>query len=168
MTKTKNVEILDMNVKIDFIDSNIKEFSPELKEKITSAIENGLVVEGINLPVELSIEFVEPEQIRELNKDYRGVDKATDVLSFPIYSLKEEILEQKTDSPILLGDIIINPVRAKEQAEEIGNSQDQEITYLSIHSLLHLLGYDHMNEEDKKLMRTQERAILASLKDSNE
>ena len=96
--------------------------------------------------------------IREMNKEYRDKDAATDVLSFPMYEAEEEIADEEE---ILFGDIVISLERAQEQCEEYGHSLEREVMYLLVHGLLHLAGYDHMEEEDKKQMRTQEEKLLA-------
>ena len=101
----------------------------------------------------LSVSFVDKDEIRQLNRDYREVDSVTDVLSFPQFDPEE--YEQGWDE-IQLGDVVICADKAKEQAEEFGHSYERELIYLFTHSVLHLLGYDHMNDEDKKEMRAAE------------
>ena len=105
----------------------------------------------------VSVSFVDADEIKQLNNDYRGVDKVTDVLSFPM----EEVDGRGVD---LLGDVIICVSMAKEQAIEFGHSTEREITYLTVHSFLHLLGYDHEEDEDKSEMRLLEKEIMAELK----
>lgn len=107
---------------------------------------------------EVSVSFVDNEEIRVLNKEYRNIDMATDVLSFP--------MDQEFNIPgvTLLGDIIISLEKAKEQAEEFSHSLDREISYLLAHSIYHLLGYDHIEEEEKKEMREKEKSIMKKLK----
>nr|WP_300002201.1 rRNA maturation RNase YbeY [Tissierella sp.] len=105
---------------------------------------------------EVSISFVDNEEIRDLNRDYRGVDSATDVLSFPI----------DDDMPVpipLLGDIIISLEKALEQSREYDHSLEREIAYLTAHSMLHLCGYDHMEADEKKDMRDMEKEIMKEL-----
>lgn len=104
--------------------------------------------------VEVSVSFVDGEEIRELNRDYRGVDRVTDVLSFP--------MDMAFGDYRNLGDVIINTEKVKEQAEEFGHSYRRELTYLTVHSLLHLVGYDHMEEEEKRIMREREEELLAA------
>ena len=104
-----------------------------------------------------SVSFVDADEIRMLNRFYRGVDGVTDVLSFPM----EEVDGRGVD---ILGDVVICVDRAKEQATELGHSTEREITYLSVHSFLHLLGYDHEEEGDKSEMRLMEKEIMAELK----
>lgn len=128
--------------------------STTLINEISADLRTGLFVEGlIDVEnVEISLSFVTPEEIRTLNRDYRGKDEVTDVLSFPT--------DEEAPDMYLLGDIVISTDRAKEQAQEIGHGLDEEIRYLAIHSLFHLLGYDHMDEDSKKIMRQREKETL--------
>lgn len=109
---------------------------------------------------EISVTFVEGEEIRNLNREYRDTDKVTDVLSFPQFDDLDEIPEI---GEICLGDVVICKDRALEQAEEFGHSFEREIIYLFTHSILHLLGYDHMEEDEKKEMRQREEEVMAHL-----
>ncbi len=108
---------------------------------------------------EISLSFVSAEEIRELNRDYRGMDSVTDVLSFPMYD-DNDIFEEEE---LILGDVVICMERVREQAAEFGHSEEREVAYLFTHSVLHLLGYDHINEEDKREMRQREEEIMAEL-----
>ncbi|XVG95287.1 rRNA maturation RNase YbeY [Eubacteriales bacterium KG127] len=108
--------------------------------------------------VEISLSFVDEDDIRRLNREYRGIDKSTDVLSFPQFDTDEEVPEY---GPIFLGDVVICSPVCRRQAAEFGHSEDREFTYLFVHSLLHLLGYDHINEEERKHMRIKEKEIIA-------
>ena len=123
--------------------------------------------------VQVDISFVDKQKIRELNKDYRNIDKETDVLSFPTLNIKPlqkiNINDYKEDidpssKHLLLGDIIICEDVAKAHAEEYGHSYEREVCYLVVHGFLHLIGYDHMEEEDKKVMRALEEAVLQKYK----
>ncbi len=136
------------------------DLSNNLKKNIKKAFNLILKNEGLNINAEVSLEFVSDNKIRELNQNYRNIDKTTDVLSFPIFSDKNEILCIKTKNPLELGDIIINLNQASKQAKLYGNSLDYEVLYLAIHSFLHLLGYDHIKVEDKKIMRNIEKKII--------
>lgn len=109
---------------------------------------------------EVSLSFVSGEEIRELNRQYRGIDQVTDVLSFPQYADLNEIPQE---GDILLGDVVICTERARAQAEEFGHSLEREIVYLFIHSICHLLGYDHMEEEDRQQMRKKEETVMKQL-----
>lgn len=135
------------------------------EEALLSKMEEGaaLCVEEEGIPAEraeVSLTFVSGEEIRALNRDYRGVDKVTDVLSFPQYEDLDEIPEQ---GEILLGDVIICREQAVKQARELGHSKEREIVYLFIHSICHLLGYDHMEEGERREMRKREEAVMAKI-----
>ena len=108
-----------------------------------------------------------PDYIRKINKQYRGIDKATDVLSFPMFE-KDELdrkIEAKDFLPEdVLGDIIISIPKVEEQAMEYGHSFERELSYMVVHGFYHLMGYDHIQAEDKKIMRPKEEKILSSLK----
>ena len=132
------------------------EITDEIKNLIKKSIAAVLKVEGLDENVEVSVSFVGDEEIRDLNRDYRGVDKSTDVLSFPMDD--EFIIVSR-----ILGDVIINTRRVMEQAEELGHSNERELSYLTVHSILHLLGYDHMEDEDKKEMREREKLAMKEL-----
>jgi len=122
-----------------------------------------LKYEEIEEKAEVSVSFVDNEQIRELNAEYRNKDAATDVLSFPLGD-DESFDVNEESGAVLLGDIVISVERAMEQAEEYGHSLEREIGWLTVHSMLHLLGYDHeTSEEDAKDMRKREEDVLTSL-----
>jgi probable rRNA maturation factor len=110
---------------------------------------------------EISVTFVSSEEIHELNKVYRGKDCITDVLSFPQYESMEEM--EKVKGILCLGDVVICPEQALLQADEFGHSGERELVYLFVHSIFHLLGYDHMEEEDKNEMRAQEEKIMSQI-----
>ena len=124
---------------------------------------------------EVNIIFVGLEEIHEINKTYRNVDRPTDVLSFPmfegeelktIFSKANESDAQESNEGILqdiLGDIIISIPKIKEQAEEYGHSFEREFAYMLVHGFYHLMGYDHMEEEEKKVMRKKEENVLSKL-----
>lgn len=130
----------------------------EMYEMVESVIKEVLLFEGHTLDSEISISFVDNEEIRELNREYRGEDKETDVLSFPLDD------EFQAEGMVLLGDIIISLEKALEQSEEFGHSLDREIGYLTAHSMFHLLGYDHMEDDEKSIMRKKEKEIMKRLK----
>ena len=115
----------------------------------------------------ITITFTKPEDIRKINKKYRKIDKATDVLSFPMFE-KDELDEKIKNKDFLyedvLGDIIISIEKVKEQAEEYGHSFERELSYMLVHGFYHLMGYDHIEEEDKKIMRPKEEKVLEQLK----
>ena len=111
----------------------------------------------------VNIVLTSPENIRKMNKEYRKIDKETDVLSFPMFE-KEELEKIKNSNQDILGDIVISIQRVKEQAEEYGHSFKRELSYMVVHGFYHLMGYDHMEEEDKIVMRQKEENILQKLK----
>lgn len=114
----------------------------------------------------ITVTFTTPQNIQAINKEYRKIDKETDVLSFPMFE-KEELEEKMMHKDYLyedmLGDIIISVNRVKEQAEEYGHSFERELSYMLVHGFYHLMGYDHIEEEDKLKMRPKEEKILKSL-----
>lgn len=144
-----------MEVYYDDRQDNIT-ITEDMKDLIEKSIKAVLKVEELDDDVEISVSFVGDEEIRDLNRDYRGVDKSTDVLSFPMDD--EFILDNR-----ILGDVIINTRRVMEQAEELGHSHERELSYLTVHSVLHLLGYDHMEDEDKIEMREREKLSMKEL-----
>lgn len=122
-----------------------------------------LAEEGFLEPAEVDVSFVDDEQIRELNRDFRNIDKSTDVLSFP---LGEDGVydENPATGAKLLGDVIISVEHAVSQAEEYGHTLQREMAFLTVHSMLHLLGYDHVeSEKDSEIMREKEEAVLIKM-----
>ena len=120
-----------------------------------------------NSKLTIQITLTTPENIRKLNKEYRKIDKETDVLSFPMFEKEEiDLKVQKQDFPYedILGDMVISIPRVEEQAKEYGHSFKRELSYMVVHSFYHLMGYDHMEEEEKKVMRNKEDIILNKLK----
>ncbi len=116
--------------------------------------------------VSLSVTFEDREGIHELNREYRGVDSATDVLSFPMYEPREiaELASGGIDVPeIEIGDVVICMDKVLEQAEEFGHSKERETLYLFTHSVLHLLGFDHEDEEERREMRKREEAVMEAI-----
>lgn len=109
---------------------------------------------------EISLSFVSKEEIHRLNSMYRNVDAHTDVLSFPLI---EDFNDMDEDEELILGDVVICREQAREQAKEYGHSEEREVVYLFVHSVLHLLGYDHMDEDEKKVMRTREEEIMSEM-----
>ena len=120
----------------------------------------------INSHLYISITFTTPEKIKELNYKYRNINKETDVLSFPMFEKKEldlKIQNMDFKNVDILGDMVISIPRVKEQALEYGHSFERELAYMIVHSFYHLIGYDHINEDDKTIMRTKEEAVLNKL-----
>ncbi len=133
----------------------------QLKLLMRRAIEATLVYEGVKRDVEVSLTFADDESIHRLNLEYRGIDRPTDVLSFP---LEEDAEEQTGRGLLVLGDIVISLERAAAQAEEFGHSYEREVAFLCIHSMLHLLGYDHeLGEAEDADMRRRQHEIIDSI-----
>ena len=136
---------------------------------IRKVIRTALAAEGVDFPCEVDVLLTNDENIHQVNLDMRGVDRPTDVLSFPMFDLSpgEKPGEEHEDPDtglVPLGDMCISLERARAQAEEYGHSVQRELSYLAVHSVLHLLGYDHMDEGPQKAqMRAREEAILAEL-----
>jgi probable rRNA maturation factor len=112
-------------------------------------------------PVEVSVTIVDNERIHQLNKEYRDVDRPTDVLSFPLWEPDEEWVIDEEEERVALGDIVISLPKAKEQAEAYGHSLDREVGFLAVHGFLHLLGYDHETKEEEKEMFAKQEEILS-------
>lgn len=134
--------------------------SEELIEKIKDIILECLDYEGYDDDYDISLSFVDNKEIHELNRMYRGIDRATDVLSFPMLSDDEFEIELEEKS---LGDIVISLERAFEQSIDYNHSFEREVCFLVCHSMFHLLGYDHDTEENTKEMREKEEYILNKL-----
>ena len=155
-----------MNLKIYF--ENEQEKLPltyKLKMLVRGAVEATLDLENYQNTAEVSITFTDNENIHKLNAKYRGVDRPTDVLSFPLFDYEGTSEEPPVDEMMnMLGDIVISLERAAEQAEEFGHSFEREVAFLTAHSMLHLLGYDHVDsEEDDAEMRRRQSEILESM-----
>ena len=118
-----------------------------------------LINELFDGPAEVSVTFTDDVHIRELNKQYRDIDKSTDVLSFPLGENGEYDINHDTGAKIL-GDIVISIDHAEAQAEEYGHSLKREIAFLTAHSMLHLFGYDHMTDEERIQMEEMQEEIL--------
>lgn len=141
--------------------------SRELTNIFSEAADICIEKEGLSAEnMEISITFATKDEIRQLNKAYRNVDNHTDVLSFPLiddFNQLEDYDEDMNGEQIMLGDVVICLEKAREQAEEYGHSLQREIVYLFVHSLCHLLGYDHMTDEDKAEMRRLEEEVMSAL-----
>ena len=138
------------------------ELPENIEELIIKATDKVLEYECIDVDGEVSVLFVNDERIQSLNQDFRQKNSVTDVLSFPQYdSIKEDGINEPF---IYLGDVVICMDQAIRQADDFGHSLEREIVYLTVHSILHLLGYDHMNETDKLEMRNKEKVVLKSLR----
>ncbi len=138
--------------------------SRALKSAVKDAAKKTLASENFTLPVELSVTFTNNEGIRALNRDYRAKDAPTDVLSFPMYSMKDGDVPESGET-VTLGDIVLSLEKAAEQAEQIGNSFLREVSFLTVHSVLHLLGYDHeTSPEDERDMFDRQKRIMETIK----
>lgn len=138
----------------------------EIEDIVQSAVLKTLEYEGFEKACEVGVTFVDNTQIQELNKNHRDIDKPTDVLSFPLvdFSNHEEDDEfAYHDGNLMLGDVIISLEKAREQSIEYGHSLKREVGFLTVHSILHLLGYDHEDESDSKVMRKKEEGILENI-----
>lgn len=135
---------------------DLMEITEDNIKAIEKAIEAVLYIEERKGDFEVSVSFVTNKEIRTLNRDYRNVDSETDVLSFPMD-------DEEFDGIIILGDIVLSTQRIIEQANDFGHSLEREMLYLTVHSMLHLLGYDHMNSEEKDEMRTREKEVMKKL-----
>ena len=146
------------------------EINDEINGLIKKCADAVLEFEECDFDAQISITLTDNDEIQVINSEHRGIDKPTDVLSFPMLEFDEDgqiidnEFEYDENGAIMLGDIVISLERAKEQSEEYGHSLDREIAFLCAHSMLHLLGYDHVNsEEEEKIMFTKQEEILNNL-----
>lgn len=132
------------------------------QEKLEEIVAESLLLEKFTLPYEVSISFVTNAEIKSLNKQYRQIDKETDVLSFPLWTWQEgeNRTERNENGELLLGDIVISIEKASSQAEAYGHSLKRELCFLTAHSMLHLLGYDHMDPSEEQEMFQKQEMIL--------
>lgn len=141
----------------------------EYEERIVQVLNKCFEEENLkDLNLYISVTLTSPTIIRKLNNEYRNIDKETDVLSFPMFEKSEidEIVKNKQKQLVkeTIGDIVISVERVKEQAIEYEHSFERELSYMLVHGFYHLMGYDHIKEEDKKKMRPKEEKILNELK----
>ena len=135
--------------------------SEYLKRLIRRAIRTTLSRENFTRGCEISVTFTDNSGIRELNREYRGIDRATDVLSFPQFDFYGGETLPEGDGAVALGDIVLSLERAEEQAREFGHSFSREVAFLTVHSVLHLLGYDHeLGDAEDADMRARQRAVM--------
>ena len=144
----------------------------QLEEMLTGFVKDCLATVNPAFPVLVTVTVTDNETIRQVNREQRNIDKPTDVLSFPMLFFKEpEVLEQPLTEwdydpetkQVVLGDILISAEKVKAQATEYGHTFEKELCYLTLHGILHLFGYDHMVDADKKVMRSREKEILAAV-----
>ena len=139
-----------------------------MEAMVVQVVEKVLEFEGVQEEYEISISFVNNEEIRSLNMEYRGIDKETDVLSFPMLDFTEEEEEEEVDAEYIdeelaLGDIVISMEKALEQSGEYGHSFNRELAFLLVHGMLHLLGYDHEVEATEGDIFEKQEEILTEL-----
>lgn len=139
-----------------------KAFTPALRALVRRAVNETLKYEGETRPFEVSVTFVGKEEIKTLNRDFRDKDSVTDVLSFPTLDDEAEIVPFDNEA-IALGDVIICAEKCREQAEEFSHSLEREVAYLTIHSVLHLLGYDHIEDDEEKEMTAKQDEIIKGI-----
>ena len=153
-----------MKLKIYFENTQDKEkVTYKMKMLIRRAILATLEYENVTEDSEVSITFCDDGRIRELNKKFRNIDRSTDVLSFPLFD-EESPDNFVSELDCMLGDIVISLERAKAQAEEFGHSYERETAFLAVHSVLHLLGYDHeISEEDDRDMRKRQSDVMEKI-----
>lgn len=142
-------------------DQNVKHVTIKQQKLIRRSVGAVLDLEGFDRPAEVSVVITDDEEIRDINREYRGIDAATDVLSFPQCERGEELPDF---GYVSLGDIVISAEHAVRQSELYGHSFERELSFLTVHSTLHLLGYDHVtSEEDERVMREKQRLAMKML-----
>lgn len=139
-----------------------KSLTPQLRALVKRTVKKALEYEGFNRCAEVSVTTVDEEEIKLLNAQWRNIDSVTDVLSFPALDDEEEIVHFDEEA-IVLGDIVICMKKCEEQAISFSHSLEYEIAYLTAHSVLHLLGYDHAEEDEKKQMFEKQKEIVSLL-----
>ena len=150
------MDILELN----YLDIDENDSYKEIIKKVLKKCFEIEKLENKNLYV--NVVLTNAKNIKSINKEHRGIDKETDVLSFPMFE-KNEIANLDNPNEDILGDMVISIERVEEQAKEYGHSFERELAYMVVHSFYHLLGYDHMTEEDKKEMREKEENVLGIL-----
>ncbi len=150
------MDILELN----YLDIDENDSYKEIIKKVLKKCFEIEKLENKNLYV--NVVLTNAKNIKSINKEHRGIDRETDVLSFPMFE-KDEIASLDNTNEDILGDMVISIERVEEQAKEYGHSFERELAYMVVHSFYHLLGYDHMTEEDKKEMREKEENVLGIL-----
>lgn len=145
---------------INFLDIEENQEYVKILNKVLKKCFKEEKLEDKNLYV--NVVLTNPTNIKRINKEFRNIDKETDVLSFPMFE-KEELEKRINKNEDVLGDIVISVERVKDQAKEYGHSFERELAYMAVHGFYHLMGYDHMVEEEKKEMRKKEENILSKL-----
>jgi probable rRNA maturation factor len=150
--------------KIDLDISWEIEEDKEIEEQIKNVVKNALENEGAVCDINLSVVVTDNENIQEINKSERNIDSPTDVLSFPGHEKEEwEELKLSEDNLVYIGDIVVSKEKIIEQAKEYETGFEREFCYLIAHGMLHLMGYDHMNDDEKSVMREKEEEIMKKL-----
>ena len=140
------------------------EITPETEKLFNDVIAESLRYEEFDPQCEISLSIVNNDEIKKINKQYRNIDAPTDVLSFPLLTFEEgEQADVNEKDEIMLGDIIISIEKAVSQAEEYGHGLKRELAFLTAHSMLHLMGYDHMEDDEREEMFEKQEAILNNL-----
>lgn len=148
-----------MEITVGYQDEKLKLGRDIWEVIIAKVLQTAACLNDVREDAEISVLLCDDEYIHYLNREYRGVDRATDVLSFALNEGDNEVPEEI----LLLGDVVISVNKVEEQANEYGHSWDRELAYLTVHGFLHILGYDHMVEEDKIRMREEEERVLEEL-----
>lgn len=150
-----------MTILVETMDETNTLTSKQL-DLVQDIITHASKVQELDGDYEVSVSFVDDEEIRELNKEHRGKDQGTDVLSFALNEGEDEVVAPISGMPNLLGDIIVSVPRISLQAEDYGHSFERELGFLVVHGFLHLLGYDHLTEQEEKEMFGRQEEILTS------
>ena len=153
-----------MNLKIDLCNRQRKEqVGDDLRGLVAGALRAAFEYEGLEGDAEVSVTFVSDAGIRRFNREYRGIDRATDVLSFPLFE-GGDVEDAFDGEEYQLGDVVLSLERARAQSELYGHSFEREVAFLCVHSALHLMGYDHeRGESDEQDMRRRQRDIMKIL-----
>lgn len=138
-----------------------------ISSEIFDEFNDEVLKRATELPIYIGVSLVSEDEIKDINREFRGIDKVTDVLSFPQFESVDELLDEIEGDEALvdipLGDVVICLDQAERQSKEYGTSIKREVTYLFVHSILHLLGYDHMEDDEKAYMRAHEERVMATL-----
>jgi metalloprotein, YbeY family len=138
-----------------------------ISSEIFDEFNDEVLKRATELPIYIGVSLVSEDEIKDINREFRGIDKVTDVLSFPQFESVDELLDEIEGDEALvdipLGDVVICLDQAERQSKEYGTSIKREVTYLFVHSILHLLGYDHMEDDEKAYMRAHEERVMAAL-----
>ena len=145
-------------MELDF--TSINEDFNDYEENYSYLIEKAFKVLNLSFDPVISVSFIDNEEIHRINRDYRKIDRPTDVISFAFLDNEDRTKEYASGMPVILGDIYISLDKASEQAKEYGHSMKRELCFLFVHGLLHLLGYDHMTKEDEEIMFPLQDKIL--------